>query len=73
MRYLLVVVFAGLALGVGYAAGQTTTAAPQPSNDTGAILAKLDQVLAKQEQLVQRFDAVDEQLRIITVRASQKH
>lgn len=40
--------------------------------DTAALERKLDAILEKQEEVLQRFDAVMEELRIIKVRATMQ-
>ncbi len=69
MRYLLLALGCALVLGVSYAADQP---APAPAVDA-VVIDKLDRILANQDQMFKRLDAMDEELRIIKIRASQKH
>ena len=73
MRYLWLVLGCALVIGVSYAADQPAPATTSAPSNNAAVLDKLDQVLANQEQVFKRLDAIDEELRIIKVRASQKH
>ena len=73
MRYLWLVLGCALLMGVSNAddpPAPSTTAAPSAN---AAVIEKLDHVLANQEQVFKRLDAIDEELRIIKIRASQKH
>lgn len=70
MRSLLIgLVAAALLWSVGYAADKPATA-PPPTDP--AVLQKLDQILANQDQLFKRLDVIDKELYIIKIRASRK-
>ena len=69
-RSLLLGLATALMLSTGYAADEPSTA-PPPTDP--AVLAKLDQILANQDHLAKRLDAIDAELQIIKIRASRKH
>lgn len=46
-------------------------AAPARASE-GDVLSKLNSVLAKQDEILQRLDAVQAELQIVKIRASQK-
>lgn len=71
MQRTLLVLALGLLLGSYVAAQETPTTSPPPADP--AVMAKLDQILANQQALLKRLDAVDAELKVIKVRASQKH
>ena len=73
MRYGLIVVLVCWIAGVGYAVEPPTLDVAAPTESAVTISAKLDRILDKQEDMLHRLDAIDEQLRIIKVRTSQKH
>ena len=60
-------------VGVLAAAGRIDGApkAQEPKMDTAALERKLDQVLATQQTIIARLDAMTEELRIIKVRATR--
>ena len=70
MRYMLLGLAVALVMGIGHAADQPATA-PPPTD--AAVMEKQDQVLANQQQLFARLDAIDKELKIIKIRASRKH
>ena len=73
MRYLWLVLGCALLVGVSAAADQPAPATTAAPSSNAAVLDKLDHILANQDQVFKRLDAIDEELRIIKVRASQKH
>jgi len=72
MQRALIVLALGLLIGTYVFAQETPTTSETTPTDP-VVLAKLDQILANQQTLLKRFDAVDAELKIIRVRASQKH
>ena len=76
MRNSLLVLGLALLLGGGAFAAETTATSITTSTvakTDPAVLAKLNQILANQEDILKRFDAIDEELRIIKVRASLRN
>ena len=73
MRYGLIACLMCLIAGLGIADELPAPNAAVPTESATAISAKLDRILDKQEDMLHRLDAIDEQLKVIKVRASQKH
>ena len=73
MRYGLIAVLVCVIAGVGYAVEPPVPSATVSTESTTAISAKLDRILDQQETVLHRLDAIDEQLKIIKIRASQKY
>jgi len=69
MRYVLVALAVMLMMQLGSAADQPAPPSFRPADPT--VLAKLEQILANQERLFQRLDAIDAELKIIKVRATR--